>query len=536
MHQSPIMRAVHGHNPNPPAGDPPPSESGNGHDAHAEDIAAPSKSKSISSNAQEVGERAITNTLYRSSGEIIGRLASLALFAEVARKLGETGLGAFVFAIAYLGFVMVAVDLGLDRYILRAIARQRESANHLFFNVIALKLVLAVPLFTLSLVGLHLVGYNARAQTTCLALTVGVLSDSIARTQTAIFSAHERGGPPSIADAFQRICSAGLGIVALQAGYGVVAVALSYSAGSLLGVVVGFALLHRTIGMPARTVSHRSWRSLTAASIPFAAQDTFSILLARMDTLILAMIATQAAVGRYGAAYRLFESTFFITYALTGSFSAMYAYLKLQGDPPLRFVFQRSLKLALVLLMPLSVAFLVLASPICRLIYGASFAAAPPLRILGPGVVLMGIVTLCVSLLVSRENPRRMVPLTAAMAGLNVALNLILIPLYGDIGAAAAMLATVVVYAVWVMRRADRVVGGINLPTMLAGGIAAGLAMAVVSWPLHDSLLAALAVGVTAYLAVLVLVERLINPLDVRFAVSMVRRRLPRRPISPSSS
>jgi hypothetical protein len=43
-------------------------------------------------------------------------------------------------------------------------------------------------------------------------------------------------------------------------------------------------------------------------------------------------------------------------------------------------------------------------------------------------------------------------------------------------------------------------------------------------------------VGVTAYLAMLILVERLLNPLDVRFAVNMVRRRLSRRPISPSSS
>ncbi len=488
------------------------------------------------SNAQTIEERAVTNTLYRSAGEIIGRLASLALFAEVARKLGENGLGAFVFAVAYLGFVMVAVDLGLDRYILRAIARERKSANHLFFNAIALKLTIAVPLFALSLFGLHLVGYNARAQATTLALTIGVLSDSVARTQAAIFSAHERGGPPSVADALQRICSAGLGIAALQAGYGVVAVALSYSAGSFIGVVIGFILLARTIGMPKLTLNHRRWRSLAGASIPFAAQDTFSILLARMDTLILAMIATQATVGRYGAAYRLFESTFFITYALTGSFSAMYTHLDLQGDPPLRFIFQRSVKLALVLLMPLSIAFLVLAGPICRLVYGASFSAASPLRILGPGVVLMGIVTLCISLLVSRENPRRMIPLTAAMAGLNVALNLILIPLYGDVGAAVAMLATVVIYAVWVMHRADRAVGGIDLPTMLAGGIAAGLAMTAVSWPLHESLLVALAAGVMAYLAVLIFVEWLLNPLDIRFAFSMARRRLPRRLTSPSGS
>lgn len=495
---------------------------------------APSPS-STASNARAVGERAIANTLYRSAGEIAGRLASLALFAVVARKLGENGLGAFVFAVAYLGFVMVVVDLGLDRYILRAIARDRTSADHLFFNVIALKLALAVPLFALGLLGLRLAGYSAQDQATTLALTVGVLADSIARTQAAIFSAHERGGPPSVADAVQRICSAGLGIVVLQAGYGVVAVALSYSAGSAIGVVIGFVLLHRTIGIPARAVSHRRWRKLTTASVPFAAQDTFSILLARMDTLILSVIATQAAVGRYGAAYRLFESTFFITYALTGAFSAMYTYLGPDSDPPLRFVFQRSLKLALVLLMPVAVAFLVLAGPICRLIYGAAFAAAEPLRVLAPGVVLMGMVTLGVSLLVSRENPRRMIPLAAAMAGLNIALNLLLIPLYGDVGAAAAMLGTVIVYAAWVLRRADRAVGGIRLYVTLAGALAAGLAMTLVALLLHDTLFAALLTGGVMYLGVLIAVERVLSPSDVEFALNMLRRRLPSRRARPSS-
>lgn len=530
---------MHADGPNPPSGDPPPSSSGASRAAPA-----PSDSEGdpdrlngeqAASNTRTVGERAVVNTLYRSSGEIVGRLASLAMFAEVARRLGENGLGAFVFAVAYLGFVMVAVDLGLDRYILRAIARERSSANHLFFNVIALKLVIAVPLFALSLLGLHLVGYNARAQATTLALTIGVLSDSIARTQAAIFSAHERGGPPSIADAVQRICSAGLGIAALQAGYGVVAVALSYSAGSLIGVIIGFALLHRTIGLPTRAVSHRGWRALAGASVPFAAQDTFTIMLARMDTLLLSVIATQAAVGRYGAAYRLFESTFFITYALTGSFSAMYTYLSPRSDPPLRFVFQRSIKLAVVLLMPAAVAFAVLAGPICKLIYGAGFNAAAPLRVLAPGVVLMGVVILSISLLVSRENPRRMVFLTAVVAGLNILLNLILIPLYGDVGAASAMLVTEAIYVVWVLHRACRAVGGIHLPATLAGALAAGLVMAVVSLPLQDSLLVALAAGGAGYAIVLFAVERLVNPLDVSFALKMVRRRLPARLTGPAS-
>jgi O-antigen/teichoic acid export membrane protein len=162
------------------------------------------------------------------------------------------------------------------------------------------------------------------------------------------------------------------------------------------------------------------------------------------------------------------------------------------------------------------------------LIYGTQFSAAAPLRLLAPGVVLMGVVTLGVSLLVSRENPRRVVLLTAVVAVLNIALNLVLIPLYGVIGAASAMLVTEVIYAAWVLRRAERVVGGLRLRTTLVGALTAALAMTAVSLPLRDSLLAGLLVGGGVYLMVLVAIERVMSPRDVRFALSMIRRRLPR--------
>jgi O-antigen/teichoic acid export membrane protein len=480
------------------------------------------------SGERDAGERAIANTLYRVGGETLGRLASLALFAWVGRTLGESGLGAFVFAVAYLGFVMVAVDLGLDRYLLRAIAADRSAANRIFFNVLSLKLAVAAPLFALGVLGLDLVGYSSQIQLTVVLLAPGVFFDSVARTQLSFFAAHERNGPPAAADALQRICSAGLGIAALEAGYGVEAVAATYSVGSLIGVVIGFVLVHRKIGMPARAVSHRDWRALASISIPFAAQDTFTVMLARMDTLLLSLIASQAAVGRYGAAYRLFESTFLIAYAITGAFVAMFTTLGPDSDPPLRFVFQRSIKLAVVLLVPMAVAFAVLAAPICELIYGSAFAsAADPLRVLSPAVPLMGVINLTVALLVSRENPRRIVSLTAVIAALNLVLNLILIPLYGDVGAAAAMLATEVVYVVWVLGRAYRVVAGIQWRGVFAGALAAGAVMAAVTMLLQDTLVAALAAGAIAYAVVLFAVERVLSPRDVAFAASMVRRRNP---------
>src|SRR6202163_195000 len=143
------------------------------------------------SPARAAGERAIMNTVYRSGGEIAGRFASLLLFAVAGHTLGQDGLGAFVFGLAFTGFVMIPVGLGLDRYILRVIAADRASAHSHFFNVIALKVALAVPLFALSFLALHLIGYGHQAQATAWVLAPGVFADSIARTQLSVFQAHE---------------------------------------------------------------------------------------------------------------------------------------------------------------------------------------------------------------------------------------------------------------------------------------------------------------------------------------------------------
>ena len=60
---------------------------------------------------QRAGERAAKNTAVRAAGELAGRVASLVLFAGVARSLGEDGLGAFVLALAFLDITTTPIEL-----------------------------------------------------------------------------------------------------------------------------------------------------------------------------------------------------------------------------------------------------------------------------------------------------------------------------------------------------------------------------------------------------------------------------------------
>jgi len=380
--------------------------------------------------------RETRNTASRAGAEVLGKLLALALFAVLARETGEDGLGAFVFAMAYLQLATVPVDLGYDRWLVRRLAENPGAEKALLGDVLGLKLATAVPVFAAA----SLIVWGADSRDVVLALAPGMALESLGRSVIAVFTVRERPGATAASLLVQRVASAGIGITALAAGAGVVTVAGAYSVGALLGLIAALALLG---GAPGRPRTAR-WREHIRAAAPFSIQELFTVAMFRLDVVLLALLATQAVVGRYGAAYRLFDATLFVSIALAATYSPMFTYL---GAGEARAAFHRSLRAALVLLVPVAIVFAVFAEPLCRLIFGDGFAdAAPALRILAPSVPLLGVVTLSVAVYVARADPAPMVRVTGVAAAVNLVANLVLIPPLEEEGAALAMLLTELVY------------------------------------------------------------------------------------------
>lgn len=463
----------------------------------------------------------------RATGEIAGKLASLVLFAALGRATGEGGLGVFVFAFALLQVAIVPVDLGYDRWAIRRLAVDRSDVRGLVADVFLMKLVLAGPVLALTFAGVAAAGYGSETRNAVYVAAVGVMIDSFARTAYSVFTAWERNERVAISLVAQRFSAAGLGLIALAAGGGVVSVAATYAVGAGLGLIVALALLRQTIGGLPSGFDRSRWRATTRASLPFAVQDVFTAVIFRVDAVILSLMTSQAAVGRYGAAYRLFEATFFLPVALSSAFAPMYTYLEHDSDPPVRPVFARSLKLALVLLLPVAVSFLTLAEPWMRIIFGRQFEdAAGPLRLLAPAVVLLALVTLASSLVVGRGEARSMVKATAAMAALNVALNVALIPGWEESGAALAMLVTEAFYAVVSIGLAVRMVGSPGWTRTLAAPLLAAAVMVAPALALADHFWLAMPLSLAVFAAAYAGFERLFSPTDLRFALDLVRGRM----------
>jgi O-antigen/teichoic acid export membrane protein len=408
----------------------------------------------------------------------------------------------------------------------REVARDRSRAGSQTAGVLACKLAMAVPALALAAGIVALAGYPPQTRTVVYVLLLGLLLESLGRTAQHVFTAFERADRASAGIVIQRALTAAVGIGALASGLGVVAVAWAYALGALAGVLVSFALLPRLVPLSSFQLRRAEARELLRTA-SFAVQDFATLLLFRLDALILSIMAATAVVGRYGAAYRIFESTWFITVAISSAFLAMFTYLDASTEPTLRTAFQRSLKLSVATLGPCATGAALAAPAIVGAIFDdALLSAAPSLEILAPAIVLLGVATMSTSLLMSQRRPR---PVLAASAGavlINVVLNVALIPHLDARGSAVAMLVTEAFLAVVATVIVARFLGGLAWWSVAAGPLAACAAMGVVVLALGRTL-GALVAGVAAYGLALAAIEWMRDPGGVRRVAGSLRRRLP---------
>jgi len=182
-------------------------------------------------------------------------------------------------------------------------------------------------------------------------------------------------------------------------------------------------------------------RTLLAGSWPLMLSSLGVWVYMRVDQLMLGTMADDRTLGIYSAAVRLAEAWYFVPMVIVSSVFPSIVQLKNQ-DPHLYY--QRVQKL-FNLMSALSYAVVIptsfLAGPIITLLFGPSYLEAAPILL-----VLMWS-GLFVSLGVAREAwivTEGLAPFSLATtivgAVCNVALNLLLIPRYGAMGAAVATL------------------------------------------------------------------------------------------------
>lgn len=175
---------------------------------------------------------------------------------------------------------------------------------------------------------------------------------------------------------------------------------------------------------------------LYRASLSFAAVDLATLIYNRADIILLYSLSDAAEVGRYAAAYRLYDGILLLAAPLT-----LLLFRRMRLSPDLRPEI-RAMGLALGAGIMLSAAGWLVGTPVAAYLFGAEFTQGHLIGWLFCALIFAlpnGVLT---QWAIARHQERYYALAAAAAAVFNIAMNAALIPQHGALGAAWATTAT----------------------------------------------------------------------------------------------
>jgi O-antigen/teichoic acid export membrane protein len=286
------------------------------------------------------------------------------------------------------------------------------------------------------------------------------------------------------------VLQSGLGLVAaLATGGDLRAVAGALVVAGLLNAALMWRLLSRVAGPIRLRIDPGFWRRVLGESLPYLGVALATVALGRVEPLLLGLLADEAEVARFVAAFKLFEAALFVVYSAQIAMNATVARLILHDRPGFGRWFGWELSLAAALLLPALVFGWLAAGPVIGLLFPPAYAAAAaPLAVLLATLPVTALQVLAGGALMLTDRQGAVLVLNLGVVAAQLALNLLLIPAHGALGAALAVagsqalaaLAGIALAGHWLLPewRALAPFGQVLLVQAVAaaGGLAAGAA------------------------------------------------------------
>lgn len=376
------------------------------------------------------------NSLVQLVAGVLNKVLGVALVIYAARQLGTDGFGQYAFLLSLQAVFFIVTDFGLGTLTTRDLSRDPDQDARYFSNVSAVRLVLSVLAAGAMVASTWLLGHPPALVALSAVAALSLLFNSNVDTAAAVFYAHQRMEITSTVSVVVTTLRVTASLGALAAGAGVLALIWINTLSTAAHLIILTAILFYFI-RPAFSLDLGFWRQLLREALPLALANLFSVIYFRADTIMLASMQGEAAVGLYNAAYRLLEFTLILPAYYGGAvFPVISASF---GANPQRFllIYRRSMKYMFVLSLPLALGTVALADRFIDVLYGAQYlASVPVLKVLMWTLVLIAVNSINAPYLTAMGRQRTITVLVLAGMLFNLGANLWAIPRFGMVGAA----------------------------------------------------------------------------------------------------
>ena len=394
--------------------------------------------------------RVARNTVVLLFAQFISYLLAFFYTIYMARYLGPEEYGIIALAIAVTAIYSILIDFGIQQFLVKDIAGDRDLAGRHIINACAIKVVLAVVAYGLMAITINLLGYTQSAIIIIYTLGIATVVNSFSQTFLSFSWALEKmeylaGGQIIGALALT------LGIVlAVQTGQDVMVFSLIYVAANLIVMIYSLLALRWVLGKNKTNIGKnvfkldmQNYLIILKQVWPIGLILLMGTIRLKSDTIILSLWSGEQAVGLYNAAYRFVDVAVLIPAMLMTSLFPVMSYYHKHSIDKYKMACTKAAKFLLILALPIAVYVDFFSSQIISLTFGQQYhGSVLALNILIWGGSVMYLGSLVGTMFITSGNQVRGMIVAAVMLVTNLALNLILIPVIGYIGASIALLIT----------------------------------------------------------------------------------------------
>lgn len=360
----------------------------------------------------------------------------------IARYLGPEDYGIYSFAFVFIYFFSFIPDMGVHQILVREAAKEPEKAGKLIGNGTIIKFFLSFVALLLALILINAINFPPSTKNALYIASLGLLISGTGAYGT-IYEAKLRMEYSLLFNLASRVFLLAFVFLAIANHSTLNTFVLASISATLMHNLL-MILFSKKLVKVSFNVDFTLIKQLLKEAIPIAIASVFTVVYFKIDVLMLSFLRGDAEVGFYSAAYRLTDALVFLPSAFTTStFPLMSKYFKDSFDS-FSFAYARTFKYLFATGLLIAVLVTFASEKIILIFYGPEYQnSVIALQVLIWATAITFISVLISSTCVSSGN-QQIISKTAILAAfLNVALNLILIPSAGYVGAAVATVLSV---------------------------------------------------------------------------------------------
>jgi len=409
--------------------------------------------KVFSFKAVTVRGTIVKNFGWLIAGNVGSRLLKALIVVYAARRLGVEGYGVFSYALGLAGFFVFFKNIGVDGILTREIAKKPEKDRQYFSTALGIEIFLVAITFLLIILAAPFFSGVEKAIVLLPLAAFILIFDDIRDIFIAFFRGKEKMEMEALIVVIGNVALLICGFLILRLWPTSFAFAAATAAASLIGVCFAAFLLRNFLRDFSAFFSKELVKPILKSAWPIAVGGLAGAFLFNVDIIMLGWWRGAAEVGLYSAAQRIVGLlAIFSSFVATTVFPTL-SRLAESDKNKVEEVFAHSLKMIFIVALPLVAGGLILKTALIDLVFGPAYAAAAPIF----GILLISILAVhpmavFINILFVFDKQSKMIGYALTASLLNIALNFILIPRFGMMGAAVATAFSFVVYGFFLWR------------------------------------------------------------------------------------